>query len=168
MVGRFMEALSCIDPCFISAETLEQLPTPSPVGKTKVRSGLQPSTAAPCQQSRDRPRGSTARVHCLSVGGPGAGLRRLGLPVATGRLRPEKAARQGHGPSSRQATALPAHLDRPEGLDGVTSSPGPSPQASAHPHPWGLGPDREPRIQQPSTITTRTSVSAFRELGLAA
>jgi hypothetical protein len=36
MVGSFTEVLSCIDPCFISDETPEQLPTPSPVGKTKV------------------------------------------------------------------------------------------------------------------------------------
>src|SRR5580693_9520973 len=31
-----MNALSCIDPCFIAQETLEQLPTPAQVGKTKV------------------------------------------------------------------------------------------------------------------------------------
>ena len=31
-----MDALSCIDQCFIADETLEQLPAPSQVGKTKV------------------------------------------------------------------------------------------------------------------------------------
>ena len=31
-----MEALSCIDQCFIADRMLEQLPTPSQVGKTKV------------------------------------------------------------------------------------------------------------------------------------
>ncbi len=36
ILERFMEALSCIDQCFISDETLEQLPAPSQVGKTKV------------------------------------------------------------------------------------------------------------------------------------
>src|SRR5207302_684089 len=36
ILGRFMDALSCIDQCFIADETLEQLPTPSQVGKTKV------------------------------------------------------------------------------------------------------------------------------------
>jgi hypothetical protein len=36
ILERFMDALSCIDQCFISDETLEQLPAPSQVGKTKV------------------------------------------------------------------------------------------------------------------------------------
>jgi hypothetical protein len=36
ILERFMGALSCIDQCFIADETLEQLPTPSQVGKTKV------------------------------------------------------------------------------------------------------------------------------------
>jgi len=36
MLERFMNALSCIDPCFIAEETLEQLPVPAQVGKTKV------------------------------------------------------------------------------------------------------------------------------------
>ena len=31
-----MNALSCIDQCFIAEETLEQLPPPAQVGKTKV------------------------------------------------------------------------------------------------------------------------------------
>lgn len=31
-----MDALSCIDQCFIADETLEQLPAPSKVGSTKV------------------------------------------------------------------------------------------------------------------------------------
>ena len=36
ILERFMEALSCIDQCFIADETLEQLPVPSQVGKSKV------------------------------------------------------------------------------------------------------------------------------------
>ena len=36
ILERFVDALSCIDQCFISDETLEQLPVPSLVGKTKV------------------------------------------------------------------------------------------------------------------------------------
>jgi hypothetical protein len=36
ILGRFMDALSCIDPCFIADRMLEQLPAPSQVGKTKV------------------------------------------------------------------------------------------------------------------------------------
>jgi len=36
ILERFTQALSCIDQCFISDETLEQLPAPSQVGKTKV------------------------------------------------------------------------------------------------------------------------------------
>jgi hypothetical protein len=36
VLQRFMDALSCIDQCFIADDLLEQLPTPSRVGKTKV------------------------------------------------------------------------------------------------------------------------------------
>jgi hypothetical protein len=36
ILERFMDALSCIDQCFIADSMLEELPTPSSVGKTKV------------------------------------------------------------------------------------------------------------------------------------
>jgi hypothetical protein len=36
ILERFMDALSCIDQCFIADGMLEQLPAPSQVGKTKV------------------------------------------------------------------------------------------------------------------------------------
>ena len=36
MLERFMQSLSCIDPCFIPDDTLERLPEPSVVGKAKV------------------------------------------------------------------------------------------------------------------------------------
>jgi hypothetical protein len=36
ILERFTQALSCIDQCFISDDTLEQLPAPAQVGKTKV------------------------------------------------------------------------------------------------------------------------------------
>ncbi|MGH9629081.1 MAG: hypothetical protein ACRD7E_12225 [Bryobacteraceae bacterium] len=36
IIERFMNALSCIDQCFIADRMLEQLPAPSQVGKTKV------------------------------------------------------------------------------------------------------------------------------------
>jgi len=36
MLERFMNALSCIDQCFIADETLEQLPAPVQLGKTRV------------------------------------------------------------------------------------------------------------------------------------
>jgi len=36
ILERFMDALGCIDQCFLSDTTLEQLPAPSQVGKTKV------------------------------------------------------------------------------------------------------------------------------------
>lgn len=36
ILERFMDALSCIDQCFIADKMLEQLPAPSQVGKTKV------------------------------------------------------------------------------------------------------------------------------------
>jgi hypothetical protein len=36
IVERFTKALSCIDQCFISDETLEKLPAPAQIGKTKV------------------------------------------------------------------------------------------------------------------------------------
>ena len=36
ILERFMNALSCVDACFIADETLDQLPMPSRVGKVKV------------------------------------------------------------------------------------------------------------------------------------
>jgi hypothetical protein len=36
ILERFVDALSCIDQCFIADQTLEQLPAPTQVGKTKV------------------------------------------------------------------------------------------------------------------------------------
>ena len=36
ILQRFMDALSCIDQCFIADSMLEELPAPSSVGKTKV------------------------------------------------------------------------------------------------------------------------------------
>ena len=36
ILGRFLDALSCIDQCFIADKMLEQLPAPSQVGKTKA------------------------------------------------------------------------------------------------------------------------------------
>ena len=36
ILERFLEALSCLDRCFISDGTLDQLPTPSVVGRTRV------------------------------------------------------------------------------------------------------------------------------------
>ena len=36
ILDRFMDALSCIDQCFIADSMLEELPAPSSVGKTKV------------------------------------------------------------------------------------------------------------------------------------
>ena len=36
MVDRFLDAVHCVDACFIASDTLEQLPRPGLVGKTKV------------------------------------------------------------------------------------------------------------------------------------
>ncbi len=36
ILERFIQALSCIDQCFIPDDTLEHLPEPSTVGKAKV------------------------------------------------------------------------------------------------------------------------------------
>ena len=36
ILQRFMDALSCIDQCFIADSMLEELPAPSSVGKTEV------------------------------------------------------------------------------------------------------------------------------------
>src|ERR1700746_1742304 len=36
ILERFMDPLSCTDQCFIADSMLEELPTPSSVGKTKV------------------------------------------------------------------------------------------------------------------------------------
>ena len=36
MVDRFVEALHCIDACYVADDTMEQLPEPGRVGKTRV------------------------------------------------------------------------------------------------------------------------------------
>lgn len=36
ILERFLDALSCVDPCFIGGETLDQLPTASQVGQTRI------------------------------------------------------------------------------------------------------------------------------------
>lgn len=36
MIGRFLNALHCVEACFIADQTLEELPAPSMVGKTRV------------------------------------------------------------------------------------------------------------------------------------
>jgi hypothetical protein len=36
ILERFVDALSCVERCFIGGETLDQLPTPSPLGQTRV------------------------------------------------------------------------------------------------------------------------------------
>src|SRR5271165_5514659 len=69
MLERFMEALSCIDQCFIGDEMLERLPLPSRVGKSMVgRRGLlrwaKPRRARagePPRRPRRRGRGSGRR-----------------------------------------------------------------------------------------------------------
>jgi hypothetical protein len=100
ILAMFTKALSCIDQCFISDDTLEQLPAPSQIGKTKVGGiDFNQSTYAPRDSSGTCPVSLTGRIHCFPVGRPGSGLRRGGLPVATSSLRPEKAPRQRDGPA---------------------------------------------------------------------
>ena len=58
ILERFMNALSCIDQCFIADSMLEELPTPSRVGKTKV-GGIDLNKASHALGSRGR--------HCSCV-----------------------------------------------------------------------------------------------------
>jgi hypothetical protein len=107
ILERFTKALSCLDQCFISDETLEQLPLPSHVGKTKV-GGIDFNKARIRHVTGSR-RGFvrlTERVHRLTIGGSSACLRRIQLPGAPSGLRPEKAPRQEHGPAAWQNTTL--------------------------------------------------------------
>jgi hypothetical protein len=71
---RFIDALSCIDQCFIADSMLEELPTPSRIGKTKVggidlnmprmRYVVQAVIALPLSTSRN----SGARTSCGASG----------------------------------------------------------------------------------------------------
>ena len=72
ILERFTKALSCIDQCFISEETLEQLPAPSQVGKTKV-GGIDFNKA--------RMRHVTAAVVTLSASPKGFTASQLAAPV---------------------------------------------------------------------------------------
>jgi hypothetical protein len=88
MLERFVDALSCIDQCFIADDMLEQLPTTSRVGKTIV-GGI--------DLNKTRMRGVlealrfvrlTQRLHRLPGGG--AGLRTHQAKPITARSPPRR------------------------------------------------------------------------------
>ena len=96
ILERFTKALSCIDQCWISDETLDSRKAASASADRQDQSRgdrFQHSTYAPRDSSDPGPVSLAGRVHCFPVGCPGSGLRRNGLPVATSSLRPEEASR---------------------------------------------------------------------------
>ena len=85
ILERFMDALSCIDQCFIADETLEQLPAPSQVGKTQGRwNRLQQGTNALGGGSRSGSFPFTRRIHSF--------------PVGTSSSQPQSTRRPEYGP----------------------------------------------------------------------
>ena len=74
MLERFLDALSCIDQCFIADEMLEHLPAASQVGKTKVGGiDLNKTAHAPGRRGGDCFVRVTPRLHGLRAGGSGPG-----------------------------------------------------------------------------------------------
>ncbi len=96
MLERFMQSLSCIDPCFIPDDTLERLPAPSVVGMAKV-GGIDFHKA----RMRRCRRGGTGvilapqRVHIFGTGGSSHAVqpRCHCLQSPTSRLRSQETTR---------------------------------------------------------------------------
>jgi hypothetical protein len=81
ILERFVDALFCVDRCFIGGETLDQLPTPSPLGQTRV---------AGIDVNQPRTRWVAEAVLALALAPRGfttsdlaAQVRRLGGPLAS-------------------------------------------------------------------------------------
>src|SRR6516164_9179766 len=135
MLERFLNTLSCIDQCFIADETLEQLPAPVQLGKTKV-GGIdfnkprmrwgRPSRARACP--------CFERLYGFSVGSAGTRAepaKRIGLRPPSCRIRSQEAPRQTAHLSDWQYRKIPAPCCRSENPGGATTSPRKSHQALA-------------------------------------
>ena len=112
MLERFMEALSCIDQCFIGDEMLERLPLPSRVGKSMVGGSI--STSLACVTL---PRPSS--LFCLS-----RRLHRLRTGRSGSRARQSKPLRLRSPPCSLRSEKTPRQTDRPpDRLDASLRAP---------------------------------------------
>ena len=96
---RFLDALSCVDQCFIGGETLDHLPTPSPVGRTTDGRGARLQQAAHALGGRSG-RGlgvGAARLHDVRSGRAGPATRgpsRVVVHRPPSGLRSEEVSRQ--------------------------------------------------------------------------
>jgi hypothetical protein len=151
MLERFMEALSCIDQCFIGDEMLERLPLPSRVGKSVV-GGI--------DLNKPRLRHVAQAVIALSASTDGftastladqvRAFRQSGsirLRSSPSRLRSEETPRQTNRPADRRDASLRAHFVRSAGDHCPTRAPRESHQTAAR---GRSGHQSHPRSAKPS------------------
>ena len=151
MLERFMQALSCIDQCFIGDEMLERLPLPSRVGKSVV-GGI--------DLNKPRLRHVAQAVIALSASTDGftastladqvRAFRQSGsirLRSSPSRLRSEETPRQTNRPADRRDASLRAHFVRSAGDHCPTRAPRESHQTAAR---GRSGHQSHPRSAKPS------------------
>ena len=135
ILQRFLNAVGCMDACFVADDTLENLPFPTQVGQTKV-GGI--------DFNKPRMRQVAEAVLALatwSVGFTGfrAGAKgsrherpsRTRLWAAARRLRHQETAGQRHGSQNRQLASLRSNSGRPTGNNRAAGPTGKSHQTFA-------------------------------------
>jgi hypothetical protein len=110
ILERFMDALSCIDQCFIADSTLAEVPAPSSVGKNKV-GGIDLNRAR-MRWVVEAPRSARCiaigpGIYGFGVGPPSSAAeqpKRIGLRPSACRLSLEETPRQADCPTRRPDT----------------------------------------------------------------
>jgi hypothetical protein len=157
ILERFMQALSCIDQCFIVDDTLERLPEPSLVGKAKV-GGLDFNkprirrVAEAVLALSWRPGGFTSSEPADQVARAKWRTCRQ-LQSSSSRLRSQEASWKADGGADRQDAALPRHSGWGEGHRCPNSASGEGHPASAG---WRPGNPAIARVPEPNN--TRSSL----------
>ena len=175
MLERFMEALSCIDQCFIGDEMLERLPLA--VARREIHGrGYRSQQATPASRRRGSHRSVrlTRRLHRLRTGRSGSRARQsrpIRLRSPPSRLRSEEAPRQTDRPPDRLDASLRAHSVRSAGDHCPTRAPRQSHQTTARRR---SGNQSHPRSAKPRAIDRHyhdlrlAMQGVFHELGIAA
>ena len=159
ILQRFMNALSCIDQCFIAEETLEQLPAPTQVGKTKVGGDrLQQGAHALGCPSRAGALPLTRRVHRFPIGRTSVQAKSTGrIPVRATSccLRSEKAPRETNRLPPRQDRKIRSHSPRDQRPWQHSSFSATKPLNPCLPLPSSIIDPDERRTPPHSTFTTK-------------
>jgi hypothetical protein len=151
ILKRFMDALSCIDQCFIADDLLERLPAASQVGKTKV-GGIDLNKPR-MRQVAEALIALSASPHGFTASELAARVRALGKQTQSirsppRRLRSEKTPWQTNRPPDRSDTPLRADPDGSESNDRAGRPRKQSNQTSAR---GRSGTHTHPRTTEPTS-----------------